>query len=174
MPHEEEIWGRDKEACLDTAAPPSGGGLTVKPQRSFESGSFLFFFGCYYIHVCFPSVCLFFYSSPSCWLFKTPGERCILSWWWTVKLGPFLWFFFFPLTCSLRCSPLASWARPPRPISGCQSCDWCASSRPCRPSPSSAPEHPELPDLRHFKMRFYKIRSDKIFFIYPTNMCTVK
>lgn len=146
-----------------TQLPLPAGGLTVKPQRSFESGSFLFFFGCYYVHVCFPNVFFFFIPPPAAAYLKHRVNVAFcrddeqLNWDRS----------YYFLTCSLCCSPRVSWARPPRPISGCQSCDWCASSRPCRPSPSSAPEHPELPDLGYFKMT-------QDIFIYPTNMCTVK
>lgn len=169
MPHEEEIWGWDKEACLDTAAPPSRRANSETAALLWVGARFCFSLDVIMYMFVFP---VFFgggYSSPSCWLFKTFCRDDEQSNW-----ERFFFSFFFLLTCSLCCSPQVSWARPPRPIAGCQSCDWCASSRPCHPSPSSAPEHSELPELGYFKMRYYKKRADKIFFIYPTNMCAVK
>lgn len=50
MPHEEEIWGGDKEACLDTAAPLSGGPDSQTTAFSSESDAFAFFN--VFLHVC--------------------------------------------------------------------------------------------------------------------------
>lgn len=50
MPHEEEIWGGDKEACLDTAAPLSRGPDSQTTAFSSESHAFAFFN--VFLHVC--------------------------------------------------------------------------------------------------------------------------
>lgn len=50
MPHEEEIWGGDKEACLDTAAPLSRGPDSQTMAFSSESDVFVFFN--VFLHVC--------------------------------------------------------------------------------------------------------------------------
>lgn len=51
MPHEEEIWGGDKEASLDPAAPLSGGPDSQTTAFSSESDTLVFF-------KCFPK-CLY-------------------------------------------------------------------------------------------------------------------